>query len=385
MRMNWRRLLRFRHFYHCIVCAFRDSILLRHKVSVRTNTLLLVKVEAIGDYIFFRNFIQEVRQSKRFKNYHITLVGNEIWKDLALHLDAGLADEFIWINKKRFATDPIYRKKILGSIHSKGFETALQANFSREFLWGDSIMRASAAPNKIGSKGDSANDIGLLKAISDNWFTQLITENSKPIFEFNRNKVFFEKVLNANLDIQKPQIILPPRVAQNYIVLFPGAGEKIKQWSTQNFGAWIIEYRKSYDLPIYICGAKSDFQLGLEIIEATNGIAGVFNECGKTDLPALVQFIANSKCLITNDSSAFHIAAATATPCICLLSGRHYGRFAPYPENTCKNMVTLYPKGFYSLLANEEKAIQATRYSSPFFINDIAVEDVLLAYNSLVK
>ncbi len=383
--MNWRRLLRFRHFYNCIVCAFRDSFLLRNKVSVRTNTLLLVKVEAIGDYIFFRNFLQEVRLSNRFKNHQITLVGNEIWKDLALHLDAGWVDEFIWINKKRLATDQLYRKEILGSIHSKGFETAFQANFSREFLWGDSIVRASAAPNRIGSKGDSANDIGLLKAISDTWFTQLITENSKPIFEFNRNKVFFEKVLNAKLDIQKPQIILPPRVAQNYIVLFPGAGEKIKQWSTQNFGAWIIEYRKSYVLPIYICGAKSDFQLGLEIIEATNGIAGVFNECGKTDLPALVQFIANSKCLITNDSSAFHIAAATDTACICLLSGRHYGRFAPYPENTCKNLVTLYPMGFYALLENKENAIQTTKYGSPYSINDITVLEVLAAYNKLVK
>ncbi len=385
MQMNWRRLFRFRHFYLCMVCALRDSFLLRKKVSVRTKTLLLVKVEAIGDYIFFRNFLALTRQSAKYKDHKITLVGNEIWKDLALELDAAWVDEFIWINKKKFASDFKYRKELLSQIHNKGFETTLQPNFSREFLWGDSIVRASAAPNKIASKGDSANDIGLLKMISDTWFTQLVSENTQPIFEFTRNKIFFEKVLNETIQLQKPVISLDKVASAEYIVLFPGAGEKIKQWSTQNFGEWVRAFRKENNTPIFICGSKADILLGEEIIAHSNGISEIYNHCGKTDLPGLLQFIANAKCLLTNDSSAFHIAAATATPCICLLSGRHYGRFAPYPKNTCENMETLYPKGFYTLLQDEEKLILETKYSSPFSIDEINVDDVMLAFNKIAK
>jgi ADP-heptose:LPS heptosyltransferase len=59
---------------------------------------------------------------------------------------------------------------------------------------------------------------------------------------------------------------------------------------------------------------------------------------GKTSLPEFVEVIRQARLLISNETSAVHIAAAVKTPSVCILGGGHFGRFLPYPEKVvnCK-------------------------------------------------
>lgn len=377
--MFLKRYFRLRHFIKLIRFFISDSFLFANKPVVKSKTLLLVKTEAIGDYILFRNFIQLIKESEKFRDYHITLIGNELWKDLALQEDAEFCDEFIWINRKKITDDSSYRKQVLKQVYLAGFEYVIQANFSREFLIGDSILRASHAPFRLGSLGDAANDLSVFKSISDTWYTHLYSKNSIPVFEFEKNRVFFEEVLQLSLHIKVP--FFAKHVDQNQrngIVLFPGAGELIKQWSPQNFAELLLEIRKFYDGMISICGAPSDAPLADEIIRKSNDVS-VVNLCGKTSLIELSDILCKSTLLITNDSGAFHIAAAHQTPCICMMMGRHYGRFAPYPKEA--NWIELvFPNSFKKYLNDPEQAAELTRYSSPSDINEITVEQVFEAY-----
>ncbi len=383
--MNWKRYFRIRHFIKCIYFVIRDSYLTKGALVYVPKTMLIVRLEAIGDYIHFRNFLPFVRNSKKFRDYKITLCGNDIWKDLAESYDKEFVDEFIWINRNKLTSDSAYRKSILSQINNKRFEYAVQPNYSREFLWGDSIIRASCAKFRMGSKGDMANDLGVLKWISDKWFTMLIHKNAEQVFEFNRNKIFLEELLEEPIPVKKPVFNLSAKERKDYITLFPGAGEKIKQWSTKNFALWVLEFRRSYLNPIYICGSANDYYLGEEIIKYSGNVPGLINHCGQTNLPQLIEFIQSTALLITNDSSAFHIGAAIDTPTICLLMGRHYGRFAPYPEGTCPNLLTLYPKKFLRILNDKRTSAETSKYNSPASIDDILVKEVMDATIQLLK
>ena len=64
--------------------------------------LLVIKADAIGDYILFRNYLEILRASEKYKNYHITLLGNEIWQDIASKYDSAFVDDFIFISKIHF-------------------------------------------------------------------------------------------------------------------------------------------------------------------------------------------------------------------------------------------------------------------------------------------
>jgi len=99
--------------------------------STNKQTLLIVKIDEIGDYVLWRNMLTCFRQSERFRNYKITLCGNEVWKDLTLTFDKKNFDNFIWLNKKKFKSDMRYRYDFLKSVYKCGFEIVINPVFSR--------------------------------------------------------------------------------------------------------------------------------------------------------------------------------------------------------------------------------------------------------------
>ena len=72
------------------------------KSAIRKNTMLILRTDAIGDYILFRNFIKYIKESEKYRHYSIALCGNELWKDLAENYDNEFVDSFIWIDKTKF-------------------------------------------------------------------------------------------------------------------------------------------------------------------------------------------------------------------------------------------------------------------------------------------
>ncbi|HOV12846.1 MAG TPA: hypothetical protein PK771_01060, partial [Spirochaetota bacterium] len=83
--------------------------------------LLIVKLDAIGDYIIFRNFIEEIKKSEKFCDYDITILGNILWKDLSEKQDSDFIKNFVWITKKSLISlDEI--KKNNPNLFSKHFD-----------------------------------------------------------------------------------------------------------------------------------------------------------------------------------------------------------------------------------------------------------------------
>ncbi len=359
-----------------------DKFVIKSHQNFKEKTLLLIKTEAIGDYILYRNFIEVVKKSHRFAGYRLVLIGNELWKDMALAYDAKFIDEFIWIKRNAFVKDWTYRKQILQQVNQLQVEFAIQANYSREFLIGDSLINASQAKYSIGSKGDRLNEWPIFKAIADDWYSTLLTVNDAVVFEFDKNKVFFEAVLNASIDLHLPSFPVLKTQETREIICFPGAGEAIKQWPISNFAALLLQLYQQYQLPIRVCGAAKEFEMGEQIKKALPA-GTVSNDCGKTSLPELCEAIASASILITNDSSAFHIAAAVKTPVVCVLMGRHYGRFAPYPA-TANWIKTIYPTQFLKLLHHQQLEVKATDFDAVVSINEITVEAVFEQVNALL-
>lgn len=66
------------------------------------------------------------------------------------------------------------------------------------------------------------------------------------------------------------------------------------------------------------------------------------NTAGAVTLVELVELIAKSKLVISNETSAVHIAAATRTPVICIQGGGHFDRFTPYPNQADFKPICVY-------------------------------------------
>ena len=107
-----------------IIYRFIDFFIKPSK-EIKTKSLLLIRLDAIGDYVLFRNFIEVLRKNNKYKDYSITLLGNSAWKSLSQELDGEYIDNFIWLDRSKFYNDLFYRYKKLQELVSNGYEIIL--------------------------------------------------------------------------------------------------------------------------------------------------------------------------------------------------------------------------------------------------------------------
>ncbi len=373
--------MRIRYIIRCVFYYLIESRLtVAPKEKDNTGEILIVYTDAIGDYILFRNFIQVLKQSGKYKNHRITLCGNQAFRDLADHFDAGFIDDFVWLNRSQFERNFSYRQNFLKLIRKRKFDVVLNPSYSRDFVFGDSIVRQANAKIKIGQVTNSANAYRLFTLLSDKWYTSLLNTGEEVIFDFCRNKKFVEMLIGEKISIRQPSLPVQSE-KEPLLIIFPGAGEKQKQWKAENFVALASYITQKEKYRIVICGSESDHVLG-EQIEHELALKDSSNLCGKTSLVDLAKLISKASLLLTNDSSALHIAACTNTRAICVGNGRHYGRFTPYPDGMAPNLHFVFPDKVNEMVNSDVETLKKlTIKQSIASIHDIKVDDVIRLYN----
>jgi ADP-heptose:LPS heptosyltransferase len=373
-----------------IISLLLSNLLNLKKVKIQPKSLLIIRLDSIGDYVLFRNFLEILKKSNKFSGYRITLCGNITWKDLAITFDKEFADEFIWLNRNKFYTNPGYKYQLLKRIHNSGFEVVIDSTYSREILFGDLLIKVSNAKERIGCSGSlDKHSEWKRNLISDNYYTTLFNSTKDNLFEFYRNKEFFENLLNSKLEIKKPYFktlsTTIKKVTQNeYVVIVPGAKDKERIWDIENFVSVARFIITNYKMDIIIIGSEKEFNLATILISKLNSNS-VFNLAGQISLSNLVKYIENAKLLISNETGPVHIAAAVNTPLICISNGNHLGRFNPYPQSIFPKANYIYPKEVDNLIGTENFKQNRFRFKSKLDINKIKVDRVTAIINKIIN
>jgi len=387
-----------------IQAIYFDFLVERSDKHIKTKSdqknILIIKLDAIGDYVLFRNFLEQVKKSVKFKNYKIHLLGNIRYKDLALQLDKNFVDEFIWIDPSkllnRFWIVNRENLSLILGLNQNEYEYILNPTFTRQYLVDKLIVKNINAFSKVGFIGDSTNTPGFLSRGSERFYTKMIKVEKNNVFEFYRNKTFFEEVLGQQIVLDRPIIrmgktILDPgsRTAgwddkMKYIVIFPGAGTVDKQWPPLNF-AKIIDYIESKYPGRYsfiIMGGKGDVAASKQIMSNIKS-QNVVNQTGQTNLVELIQALSEASLLICNDTGAAHIAAALNTKTIFLLKGNgEFGRFGPYPPEIDQNITAIFPPKIGYNTKTYAKLLGKRFFTTE--INDIGVDTVQGAIDQIL-
>lgn len=395
MGVKWKRYFRLRRWLRSISFLLSDPIThlsvkgLVHEAkegAAQGNShekhLLLIKTEAIGDYILFRNFLKVLRESEAYKDFQISLIGNEIWKPLFLSLDVNYVNTAYFMNRNRFMSEPKYRHDFLQHFSNTNFLQVINCAYSREFITGDLLVRSVSAKHKIGMMGDSVSEIPPLKYLGNFFYSRLVGSNRNNYFEFARNKHFFEQIIEKPIDLGHP-VIAHDFKKLGYVVLLPGAQDKVREWPAENFKSIAKRIHNRYKCEIILSGSKAEMETANGIIDEEN--AGyVRNLCGQTSLQDLPQLLAAARLAVCNDSGTLHIAAAVNVASVCVSNGNHYGRFTPYPDAEKRDLAFVYPESFLALHVNEEDRRAEMVYGSKYGIGEIDVEVVWKAIEKVM-
>ena len=336
--MNLRALLR--DSFKLAVLLGDSTIIKSSKSAIkrRIRQVLIVRVDAIGDFVLWLDAAKELRKIFPQDRYRITLLGNSAWTGLADKLPYW--DEVLSLDRVKFERHVSYRWRVLRRIRDTRFDLAVQPNYFRDGYVADTIVRASHAAERIGSTGEHYNIDKILKKHYDRWYTRLIPAEPKPLTALERNAEFMRGFGLVNFSPSLPRLPFAKEALRafsslpsRYYILFPGASQSIKRWPVNRFGevARLLYHNKG--IKGVICGGLQDRLLAAKLASSIPDVP-LHNMAGQTTLLQLFGLIAQADLVVSNDTSGVHFAAAAGTPAVCVLGGGHYGVFLPYRFET---------------------------------------------------
>jgi ADP-heptose:LPS heptosyltransferase len=308
-----------------------------------SKIILIIRPDHIGDYVLFRNLLQDFAQAPQYQGFKFWLFGNKVFADLAETLDRQYIEKFIWVDHNWYNCTGLkvflnfkymlHRQKTDFILSGTKFHSIIYPVFSRCTCY-DILCKKLSAVHKITMSGDTVNMVDHSNTNKD-IYNQIVPVNTDfGIFEYYRNKEFVSNLLEEDISLIKPAIdtaLLPKleiAMPEHYAVFHIDASGSTKEWPKEYF-IQVSEYIYNiYSMSIVLLG----YNKNAEILTSSFPENGIINFYNKTSLSESAVILAKADLFIGNDSSLLHIAAAVGVQnIICLCNGQYYGRFVPYP------------------------------------------------------
>jgi ADP-heptose:LPS heptosyltransferase len=320
------------------------------RVPGNSESILLVRIDAIGDFVVFTPALRHIRMS--FPDSRIALVADEGLVDLASTCPS--VDEVIPVNVRRYRRDFFYRVSFIRNLRQRAFDLVIHPTHSRT-AEGDEVVYCSGAAKKVGIDGDLNNISEREKKNNDVYYTTLVKTPNKFSSEIDRNREFAAQITGTRIELAdfQPELWLTESdraaarnllkdagldATQNPIAtILPGAAWKGREWPTDGFAEVADRIVKQYGIKILILGSRADISV------ASNVASGMRAPCvslaGKTRLRELAALLELCAFYIGNETGPLHMAVAAGIPTLCIIGGGHFGRFYPYGDLNRHRMV----------------------------------------------
>jgi ADP-heptose:LPS heptosyltransferase len=306
-----------------------------------SNTLLLIRLDDIGDYLLFRNQLGCYKRSPRWQNHRVVLLGNDTWRSLFELLDTGTVDDIIWVDKQRLLYSAAYRAQMWRLLRREGFETVIGASRTRPLLLDDLCMLAAAPRHSIGTSNTTVHESW--NRLSDSLYTSLLKPSRPLVHESQFNAEFTAWACGLPPSPSHPRIDCPvslPPIKGPYLMCFVGASTRSKRWPLNRWIEFIDIYRQRFHGRIVLAG---NTHAELEMSRKIKKRRSVDSIAGAVSLPDLIPWLAGAVAIVTNDTMAAHMGVSLGRPTVIIANGVNYIRFSEYRGTGIAHVATVYP------------------------------------------
>jgi ADP-heptose:LPS heptosyltransferase len=123
-----------------------------------------------------------------------------------------------------------------------------------------------------------------------------------------------------------------------YVCLHPGARLASRRWPPERF-AKVADWLAEQGFSIVLTGGSDERHIVSQVMASMRGPA--VNLAGATDLGMFAALIAEARLLVSNETGAAHVAAATRTPSVVVCAGSDPERWAPLDSE--RHQVVYHP------------------------------------------
>ena len=301
-----------------------------HKHERHYDTII-VRVDALGDYILWRDSLDAYRNKLEGKK--TLLICADLVRPLA---EAENLFSDIWsFNRKKFEFNFTYFQEQLRFLRTLSADCVINPNWERHRI-GDIMVKAIRSSCKIGMESKCCNYFET--RYYNRQYTTLIP-SPDTASEIEAIQYFTQNVISGSYHYGGRQMFAFDSVcpiAEPYVVFAISASDERRIWGAEQFAEVIDTIPSSFKIVLSGAGNGDDERASI-ISKKVKNSQRIINMVNKTSVKDLVSWIANATFVVGNDSAAVHIAAATRVPSVCILPGAHFMRFVPYPQGTLIN------------------------------------------------
>jgi ADP-heptose:LPS heptosyltransferase len=322
-----------------------DSIILQsgRKKTLRREGAIFC-LHGLGDLLLAGHAITRLAGDMRARGLRAVLFVHPARVEFARrYLDV---DEVEGIDRHRFTRKLSYRARVLKTVSGR-FALAVQPTYNRMLRVEDALLRATGAPEKIGSAGHAPFIWPIERKLGDRYYTRLIEPQSGPLHELERHAEFMaglglvipaEPWLISQWDPPPKNVTLPPG---DYLVVSANASDLRRSWSVEKFLQAAQQIATQHRLAVVFIGDKKN-SLPIRWPDVAAGQPELIDLCGQTATADLPGVLARAKLVISNDSGTYHLGVSLNRPTLAVGGSGLPARYFPYPRESLWLTKVLY-------------------------------------------
>jgi len=289
--------------------------------------VLLIKVDAIGDFFLFTGLLRNYLRFYHDKEVYLA-VDKCCMSVARLYLPE---DRLICVDRNRYYSDPRQRLQVLSWIRNIGFSRVINS-IVRLSIHDDLTMYSSGLHRYGLDVGRRKNQLYLAH-------NQVITAKEGFNHVLQREVDFYNGITMKNLSLEDALPYIPLdssdfSVGYPYFVLLPEAGDVQRMYPWDKYLELINLVNKTYGLQCVVLGGGQN-----PVINLTNN-PSIINMIGQTDLVTTLEVIKNAEFVVGNETGVTHAAWIMEKPTVMICGDGHTtlcGGFSPL--NQCCQLV----------------------------------------------
>jgi ADP-heptose:LPS heptosyltransferase len=181
-------------------------------------------------------------------------------------------NSIISLDFERYISDSDYKLRLHHVLEGHRYDMVINAMYSRSPV-SDAIVRSTGAPVRIGFQCLDRDGNELVRQANEKFYNVVIQQTDEFMPELRRNMCLIESLGWKDRERVMPKIRLRDEdlnFAEEFcrshsidaktpsIILFPGAGAKIRQWSVENFCSLAKRLQRELGAQIILSGGPMD-------------------------------------------------------------------------------------------------------------------------------
>lgn len=334
------------YFIDAVLLLFCPGKKKKSRQEDKRKKVLIVYNMALGDGIMFYGVSQYVREIWPKEQYEISIACQSAF--CSLYESTGIYDKVLPFDFSGAVVNLKKRKELFQKLRALEYDLVVDPVGCEDCTTNIFVTRAARGKKKIGVVDISLKTLQTPRWLRKKIYDELVEINKKNIHLIQYYGAFFKK-LGAEGCIAKPAELpkteLSFETPERFFIVFPVASMAVKKWPLERY-AYITEkiYEKT-KMPLVVCGTEHDRKTIEEFTALLSGVE-VIDYIGKTNIMQFTELIGRASLVVSNDTSAYHIAVARQVPVAMICGGYTYHRYAKYDyeKEGCKNPVLVCRK-----------------------------------------